>query len=509
MQTARSQESHTKSPVGLREFWPDIGALIAPRRKTFLLGLVLILISRAAGFVLPASLKYLVDDVIGEGRVELLTPIVLAVLAATFIAAATSFSLTQLLSKSAQQLIADMRRKVQAHVGRLPVAYYDSHQTGTLVSRIMSDVEGLRNLVGTGLVNLLGGLLTAVVALAVLLYISVSMTLMALTMAIVFTVGLRYAFKTLRPAFRERRKIHGEVTGRLTESLGGVRVIKGYHAEEREAQVFSGGVQRLLENVFRTLTGTALVSVAATVLLGAMSALIMWVGSQKIFAGELSLGDFVSFTAFSAMLLAPLFQIVNIGTQLMEAFAGLERTREVLNERSEHDDPRRTIELGTIRGDLRFEDMSFSYEAGKEVLHGVSFEARPGTVTALVGPSGSGKSTIIGLVAAFHAPEAGRFGWTASTYRPFVSPPTARSSESFCRIHFFSTDRFARTWLSRGPMRPKSEFSKRAASPASTSSRKAFPTVMTRSSASAGSSSRAGNASASPSRAQCSPTRAS
>ena len=413
MQTARSQESHTKSPVGLREFWPDIGALIAPRWKTFLLGLVLILISRAAGFVLPASLKYLVDDVIGEGRVELLTPIVLAVLAATFIAAATSFSLTQLLSKSAQQLIADMRRKVQAHVGRLPVAYYDSHQTGTLVSRIMSDVEGLRNLVGTGLVNLLGGLLTAVVALAVLLYISVSMTLMALTMAIVFTVGLRYAFKTLRPAFRERRKIHGEVTGRLTESLGGVRVIKGYHAEEREAQVFSGGVQRLLENVFRTLTGTALVSVAATVLLGAMSALIMWVGSQKIFAGELSLGDFVSFTAFSAMLLAPLFQIVNIGTQLMEAFAGLERpfvsppTREVLNERSEHDDPRRTIELGTIRGDLRFEDMSFSYEAGKEVLHGVSFEARPGTVTALVGPSGSGKSTIIGLVAAFHAPEAG------------------------------------------------------------------------------------------------------
>ena len=407
MQTARSQESHTKSPVGLREFWPDIRALIAPRRKTFLLGLVLILISRAAGFVLPASLKYLVDDVIGEGRVELLTPIVLAVLAATFIAAATSFSLTQLLSKSAQQLIADMRRKVQAHVGRLPVAYYDSHQTGTLVSRIMSDVEGLRNLVGTGLVNLLGGLLTAVVALVVLLYISVSMTLMALTMAIAFTVGLRYAFKTLRPAFRERRKIHGEVTGRLTESLGGVRVIKGYHAEQREAQVFSGGVQRLLENVFRTLTGTALVSVAATVLLGAMSALIMWVGSQKIFAGELSLGEFVSFTAFSAMLLAPLFQIVDIGTQLMEAFAGLERTREVLNERPEHDDPRRTIELGTIRGHLRFEDMSFSYEAGKEVLHGVSFEARPGTVTALVGPSGSGKSTIIGLVAAFHAPEAG------------------------------------------------------------------------------------------------------
>lgn len=403
-----SSEKHKKSSVRIRELWPDIRALVAPRRGVLLIGLLLILISRAAGFVLPASTKFLIDEIIGRGRSELLTPLVLAVLAATLVDAVTSFSLTQLLSKTGQRLIAEMRRKVQNHIGRLPVAYYDARQTGVLVSRIMSDVEGVRNLVGTGLVQLVGGALTATIALAGLLYMSVTLTLISLAMVIAFTVVLQRAFATLRPAFRERRIISGEVTGRLTESLGGVRVVKGYHAEQREHEVFSDGVERLLQNIFRTLTGTSLVASSATVLLGGLSALIMWFGARLILSGEWELGDFVVYTAFSAMLVAPLFQIVNISTQLMEAIAGLERTREVLDENPEDEEPRRVHELSEIRGEVELDNVRFSYEEGKPVLHGVSFRALPGTVTALVGSSGSGKSTIIGLAAAFSSPDEGR-----------------------------------------------------------------------------------------------------
>ncbi len=382
--------------------------MIGERRGVLLAGLGLILLSRGAGFVLPASTKYLVDDVITGDKPELLGPLVLAVLAATVVQAITAFSLTQLLSKSAQALIAEMRRTVQEHVGRLPVAFYDATQTGVLVSRIMSDVEGIRNLVGTGLVQLVGGLLTSMVALVVLLYISPSMTLMSVALVCVFILILQRAFTTLRPAFRERRKMRGEVTGRLTESLGGVRVIKGYHAEAREASVFSDGVQRILENIYKTLTGTALVSVSAQLLLGGMGGLIMWTGSQRVFSGAMTLGDVASFTIFSAMFVAPLFQIVDISTQLMEAFAGLERTREVLNERPEDEDPRRTQAIGPLEGRVRFEQVGFGYDHDKPVLHEVEFEAQPGTVTALVGSSGSGKSTIIGLVSAFHTPQHGR-----------------------------------------------------------------------------------------------------
>ncbi len=382
--------------------------MIGERRGVLLAGLGLILLSRGAGFVLPASTKYLVDDVITGDKPELLGPLVLAVLAATVVQAITAFSLTQLLSKSAQALIAEMRRTVQEHVGRLPVAFYDATQTGVLVSRIMSDVEGIRNLVGTGLVQLVGGLLTSMVALVVLLYISPSMTLMSVALVCVFILILQRAFTTLRPAFRERRKMRGEVTGRLTESLGGVRVIKGYHAEAREASVFSDGVQRILENIYKTLTGTALVSVSAQLLLGGMGGLIMWTGSQRVFSGAMTLGDVASFTIFSAMFVAPLFQIVDISTQLMEAFAGLERTREVLNERPEDEDPRRTQAIGPLEGRVRFEQVGFGYDHDKQVLHEVEFEAQPGTVTALVGSSGSGKSTIIGLVSAFHTPQHGR-----------------------------------------------------------------------------------------------------
>jgi len=385
-----------------------IRELLAPMRGVLFAGLALILVSRAAGFVLPASTKFVVDEVIVKGNMEMLGPIALAILLATFVQAGAAFSLTQVLSKNGQRMIAEMRRRVQRHVGLLPVSYYDSHQTGVLVSRIMSDVEGVRNLVGTGLVNLVGGLLTASIALVVLFTISAKLTLLSLAVISVFVLVLQRAFKKLRPAFKERRKISGEVTGRLTESLGGIRVIKGYQAEEREAEVFSAGVQRLLENIYKTLTGTALVSVSAQVLLGSMSALVIWVGVQEISAGRLTAGDLAAFTVFSAMFVAPLFQIVDVSTQLMEAFAGLDRTREVLEETRENDDPRREVEIGPIEGHVRFEHVDFSYEPGKRVLHGVDFEAAPDTMTALVGSSGSGKSTIIGLLSAFHSPESGR-----------------------------------------------------------------------------------------------------
>ena len=304
-------------------------------------------------------------------------------------------------------MIADLRRQVQEHVGRLPVAYYDMTKTGSLISRIMSDVEGVRNLVGTGLVELVGGLLTAVIALGVLFWISPLLAGMALTIVICFVTVFWYAFKHIRPIFRERGRIRAEVTGRLSESLSGVRVVKGYHAEEREAAVFSRGVQRLLENILKTMTSTALVSLSAVLLLGLVGAVVMYVGTQQIFAGTMTLGSFVTFTAFVAFLVSPLYQMVNIGTQVTEALAGLERTREVLDERPEDKDPTRTVAIGKVRGEVRFDNVSFAYEEGKSVLQEISFEAKPGTVTALVGPSGSGKSTLIGLVAAFYKPSSG------------------------------------------------------------------------------------------------------
>lgn len=386
---------------------PEVWTLVQPRRGILLLGLALIVISRVAGLVLPASTKFLVDDVIGSHRADLLAPLFGIVLGATAVQAATSFGLTQLLSKSAQKLIAEMRRKVQAHVGRLPIAYFDTHKTGELVSRIMNDVEGVRNLVGTGLVEFLGGLLTAVLALVMLFRISPLMTGIALGVILCFSVLLQWAFGTLRPIFRERGKINAEVTGRLTESLGGVRVVKGYHAESREEEVFAQGVRRLLDNVLKSLTGVSLMSLSATLLLGLVGAMVMFVGSRQILAGTLTLGGFVTFTAFLAFLVAPVFQIVGIGTQLTEALAGLERTREILSEPREDQDPERRSALTPIRGEVRFETVSFEYEEGKPVLRDVSFTAMPGTVSALVGSSGSGKSTTIGLVAAFHKPTAG------------------------------------------------------------------------------------------------------
>jgi ABC-type multidrug transport system fused ATPase/permease subunit len=365
-------------------------------------------VNRAAGLVLPGSTKFLVDDVIGHRRTDFLLPLVSAVVAATVLQGVTSFALTQMLSKAAQRLIAEMRLRVQAHIGRLPVAYYDANKTGQLVSRIMSDVEGVRNLIGTGLVEFLGGFVTAILALAIMLRLSPGMTLVTLVSLAVFALILVRAMGTLRPIFRERGKIQGEVTGRLTESLGGVRVVKGYHAEARESGVFAEGVGRILANVLKTLSATSVLSLSSTVLLGLIGAAVMFVGTREILAGHLTVGGFFTYTIFLGFLVGPVFQIVSIGTQLSEALAGLERTREVLRERPEDEDPRRTERLMEVRGDVEFDDVRFAYEAGKPVLDAVAFRAAPGTVTALVGPSGAGKSTIIGLIAAFHVPTSGQ-----------------------------------------------------------------------------------------------------
>ena len=399
-----------KRPVTerLRDLWPDIWALVRPRRKLLAAGFVLIIISRLCGLVLPASSRFLIDDIIGKHNPSGLVPLVLAIIAATAIQGVSSFTLTQLLSIEGQRLIAELRRKVQAHIGRLPITYYDANKSGQLVSRIMSDVEGIRNLIGTGLVEFFGGLLTAVLALVILLRISAPMTLLALGVVLTFGIVLSKAFKTVRPIFRERGKINAEVTGRLTESLGGIRVIKGYHAEEREAKVFAAGVQRLLENVMKSLTAMSAMSLSATVLMGIVGSMVMYLGAREIFAGTLTLGGYVTFVAFLAFLVAPIIGIVNIGTQITEALAGLERTREILRERPEDEDPSRTQTIGPIVGDVVFDNVHFSYETGKEVLHGISLHAKPGTVTAFVGPSGSGKSTTIGLISAFHKPTSGQ-----------------------------------------------------------------------------------------------------
>ncbi|MEO6323147.1 MAG: ABC transporter ATP-binding protein [Thermoanaerobaculia bacterium] len=396
-----------KKSERLKALLPDIWEMVKPRRGILAIGFVLMAINRVSGLVLPASTKYLIDDVIGKRHVELLLPLVLGVVAATLIQGITSFSLTQLLSKAAQRLITELRQKVQSHIGRLPVSYYDSNKSGALVSRIMSDVEGVRNLIGTGLVEFVGGLLTASIALVVLMRISPKMTLLAFSFLTVFAFVLNRAFSTIRPIFRERGKISAEVTGRLTESLGGVRVVKGYHAESREEEVFGLGVKRLLDNILKTLTATSVMSLSSTVLMGIVGSIIMFLGARQIMAGTLTLGGFFTYTMFLGFLVAPIFQIVAIGTQLTEAFAGLERTREILRERPEDQDPNRVVALPDFRGEITFDDVSFQYEKGKTVLEHVSFVSAPGTVTALVGPSGSGKSTIIGLVSAFHVPTEG------------------------------------------------------------------------------------------------------
>jgi len=387
---------------------PEVWALMRPRRRLLTLALVLMAIGRVAGLVLPGSTKLLIDDVIGRRRLELLLPLVGGIVLATVVQGLTGFALVQLVSKEAQRLIAEMRVRVQQHVGRLPLRFHDENKTGDLVSRIMNDVEGVRNLVGTGLIELAGGLLTATLAFCVMLYLSPRTTLLTLCSLLAFGLVLYRAFAVLRPIFRERGELQAEVTGRLTETLGGVRVVKAYHAEPREAAVFAGGVRRLLDNVFRTLASTSVLSLSSTVLLGVVGAAVMYVGAREILAGRMTVGSLFTYTVFLGFLVGPFFQIVTIGTQITEALAGLERTHELLSERPEDEDPRRTVSLPPLRGEVTFEEVGFAYREGEPVLHLVSLHAEPGTVTALVGPSGAGKSTVIGLVCAFHTPSRGR-----------------------------------------------------------------------------------------------------
>ncbi|MGA9883955.1 MAG: ABC transporter ATP-binding protein [Candidatus Acidiferrales bacterium] len=403
-----SRQQHPASTKLVWKLLPDVWELLKPRRAVLVLGLFLMVVNRLVGLVLPYSMKPFVDHVILKHQAALLTPLVVAVIGATLLQGVTSYSLTQLLSKSAQRMITELRVKVQAHVGRLPVSYYDVNKTGVLVSRIMSDVEGVRNLIGTGLINFLGGILTAVFVLALLLRISVLLTCAAVVTLLIFAFALSRGLKRIRPLFRARPKLNAEVTGRLTESLGGVRVVKGYHAEEREEKIFKRGVQGLLDNVLDTLTATSLMGAGATAALGMITALMLFLGAHLILSVKITLGDLTEFLALLAMLVSPVAQIATIGPQITEALAGLERTREVLNENPEDQSPGRTLSLDRIDGRVQFEQVNFSYEPGKPVLHDVGFKAEPGTVTAFVGASGGGKSTIIGLIAGFYQPAEGR-----------------------------------------------------------------------------------------------------
>ena len=378
-----------------------------PRRGLLAVGFVLMVINKVAGFVLPYSSRFLIDNVVTKHQTSMLRPLVFSVLLATLVQGVTSFSLTQLLSKAAQRLIAELREEVQKHISRLPVSFYDTNKTGALVSRIMSDVEGVRNLLGTGLVDFSGGIVAAGIALFLLLRTSVPLTLIAVGSLTCFAAVLNKAFGTIRPIFRERGKINAEVTGRLTESLSGVRVVKGYHAEEREEGVFATGVRRLLDNVMRTLTATSLMSLSASVLLGLVGAATMYVGGHQMIGHTLTPGGYISYNLYLVFLVAPILQVVSIGTQITEALAGLERTQEIMAERPEDQDPRRSVQLQDIVGLVEFEKVSFTYDGSHEVLHEISFRSQPGTVTALVGSSGSGKSTTIGLISAFYIPTRG------------------------------------------------------------------------------------------------------
>ena len=391
----------------LSEAWHDARDLVHQHRQRLFLGFWLMLVNRAAGFVLPASPKFVLDDAIGKHQPGLLVWIAAAVGAATLVQAATSFALSQLLGVAAQRAITDMRKQVMAHVTRLPVRYFDTTQTGALISRVMTDAEGVRNLVGTGLVQLASSVVTATVALVWLLVLDWKLTLLNLVFLSVFGAGMAYAFSTLRPLFRERGKINAEVTGRLGETLGGVRVVKAYTAERREQLVFARGAHRLFRNVARTMTGVSTLSAVSGVIAGGVGVLMIVVGGPAIMNHRMTLGTFGTYLALTGTLVAPLVQLASIGTQLSEAFAGLDRIREVLGTPTEHDGEGHEA-LGALRGDLAFEDVWFEYNPGEPVLKGVSFHAPAGTTTALVGSSGSGKSTLISLVMAFNQPKSGR-----------------------------------------------------------------------------------------------------
>ena len=381
--------------------------IIWPRRKHLFLGLGLIIVSRLSGLVLPGASKYLIDDVIPSNDLNMLKWLILIVILSIVVQSVTSYALTQILSVEAQHLIAQLRSKVQQHIIKLPIRFFDNAKTGELVSRIMTDVEGVRNLVGTGFAQMIGGILTAIISLGLLISISPMMTLYVLLPVLIFGLVSLKAFGKIRPIFRERGKINAQVTGRLTETLGGIRVIKGFNAETQEIRTFEKGVDELFQNVKASLTATSFVTSAGALLLGLASAGIMGIGGYMIMEGKMTFGDFLAFTLYLGFMIAPIVQMSNIGSQLTEAFAGLDRTEEIMNMPLESDDRKRTVQLDQVNGEIVFDQVSFAYESGKEVVKGISFKAPAGSVTALVGTSGSGKTTIAGLAATFLNPDSG------------------------------------------------------------------------------------------------------
>ena len=397
-----------KRKVTFSTAWRESRELLWRYRGRLALGLGVMLISRLAGLVLPASSKFLVDRVLVNREVELLTPIAVAVMIATAIQAVTSFALVRILGIAAQRAITELRREVQAHVLRLPVRQFDATQSGVLLARIMNDAEGIRNLVGTGLVQLVGGLVTAAIAMVVLFWINWQLTAGMLVVLMAFGGGMAYAFTRLRPIFRERSKLMAQVSGRLTETLGGIRIVKSYVAERREELVFTKGIHALFRNVATTMTGIGGVTALSTVVVGVSGAVMIWVGGQDILAGRMTLGDFVMYVFFTGLMAAPLIQIASIGTQITEAFAGLDRIRELRQMTTETDEDVGREPIEHLRGEVVFEDVSFEYVPGVPVLKHISFRAPAGSTTALVGSSGSGKSTLISLVMAFNRPTQGR-----------------------------------------------------------------------------------------------------
>ncbi|MFN0088333.1 MAG: ABC transporter ATP-binding protein [Blastocatellia bacterium] len=401
-------EEKKKKGIKSSEAWQEARALVRAARWRLALGAVLMLINRLVGLVLPASSKYLIDEVIGKQRAELIGLVALAAGAATLVQAVTSFSLSQILGVAAQRAITEMRKRVMAKIARLPIRYFDSTQTGKLISRIMNDAEGIRNLVGTGLVQLTGSLITAVIALGVLFWLNWRLTSVTIVVLLSFGGGLAFAFRKLRPLFRLRGEIQSELTGRLGESLGGIRIVKAYTAEKREELVFARGAHRLFRNVAKSMTGVSAITSFSALVVGAIGVVMITIGGQAVLEGSMTLGDMFMYIAFTGLMAMPVIEIAAIGTQITEAFAGLDRIREILNMRTEDDEDAQRESIREIRGEVAFEGVSFEYDEGVPVLRNLSFEAPAGSTTALVGSSGSGKSTLISLVMNFNQPQTGR-----------------------------------------------------------------------------------------------------
>ena len=404
---ANDTPEHTKKKKGFASpgAWAEARTLVRAHRT---LGMVLMLISRAAGFVVPGMSGYVVDDVIGNGQSDLLGWLALGAAVATLVQASSGFALSQVLGVAAQRAITEMRKRVQRHVTRLPVSYFDSTKSGVLISRVMTDAEGIRNLVGTGLAQLVGGFVTAIAGMAVLLYLNWQLTVVTLIILVLFGLVMTTMFKKLRPLFRERGKINAEVTGRLGETLGGVRIIKAYSVEKREQLVFAKGAHRLLRNVAQTVTGVSASTSAASLAIGMIGALMILMGGRAIIAGDWTVGAMLQYMVFTGVVVAPVISIASIGTQITEAFAGLDRIREILGTPTELDEDETRAPIEELRGDIELDDVTFAYNEGDPVLQGVSLSAPAGTTTALVGSSGSGKSTLVSLVMAFNRPQQGR-----------------------------------------------------------------------------------------------------